>query len=233
MDAPSRNGKPWPAPVEAVLFDLDGTLLDSAPDLHAALVEQCVEEGAKPPPYTAVREVVSRGARAVLRCAFSDRGEAGINALVPRYLSLYQSLMSQNTRPFDGIEALLQALGEQRLPWGIVTNKAGYLTEELLVRIGWVDRAGTLVSGDTLAVAKPDPAPVLLACERLGVNAAQCLFVGDDQRDVQAGNAAGCYTVAAGWGYLNNDDPQVWQADCVLDHPAKLADRLRPARASA
>lgn len=212
----------WPEAVQGVLFDLDGTLLDSAPDLYAALEQQCAEEGIAPPPYAPVREVVSRGARAVLRCAFADRGEPAIEALVPRYLELYQQVMAQTTRPFEGVEALLDAIEAQGLRWGIVTNKAGFLTEELLARIGWLERAHAVVSGDTLPVKKPDPAPVLLACERAGIDPAQCLFVGDDRRDVLAGAAAGLYTVAVGWGYLDGDDPQTWNADAVLDTPAQL-----------
>ncbi|MDE2308301.1 MAG: phosphoglycolate phosphatase [Xanthomonadaceae bacterium] len=215
-----------PADIHGVLFDLDGTLLDSAPDLYAALQTQCGEEGVAPPPYAPVREVVSRGARAVLRCAFADRGEAALDALLPRYLALYQQVMAQATRPFDGIDALLDAIEAQGLRWGIVTNKAGFLTDELLRRIGWSRRAHAVVSGDTLPVKKPDPAPVLLACQRAGLDPARCLFVGDDRRDVLAGAAAGLYTVAVTWGYLDGGDPHAWNADAVLDAPAQLMAML-------
>jgi len=219
--------KSLPQNIEGVLFDLDGTLLDSAPDLYAALVAQCVEEGVVPPPYPPVREVVSRGARAVLRCAFAERGEAALEALTPRYLQLYQDVMAQQTRAFDGIEDLLVRIEAHRLRWGIVTNKAAFLTDELVSRIGWADRASAVVSGDTLPVKKPDPAPVLLACARAGVEPAHCLFVGDDRRDIQAGATAGLYTVAASWGYLDGGDPHTWGADAVLDHPAELAALLQ------
>jgi N-acetyl-D-muramate 6-phosphate phosphatase len=219
--------KPLPENIQGVLFDLDGTLLDSAPDLYAALLAQCAEQGAPPPPYAPVREVVSRGARAVLRCAFADRGEAALEALVPRYLQLYQDVMAQQTRAFDGVDELLARIEAHGLRWGIVTNKAAFLTDELVARIGWAQRASAVVSGDTLAVKKPDPAPVLLACERAGVTPAQSLFVGDDRRDVQAGAAAGLYTVAVSWGYLDGGDPQTWGADKVLDHPAELAELLQ------
>jgi phosphoglycolate phosphatase len=219
--------KSLPATIEGVLFDLDGTLLDSAPDLYAALVAQCAEEGVAPPPYAPVREVVSRGARAVLRCAFADRGEPALEALVSRYLQLYQDVMAQQTRAFDGVDDLLARIEAHGLRWGIVTNKAAFLTDELLHRIGWASRAGAVVCGDTLPVKKPDPAPVLLACERAGVTPAQCLFVGDDRRDIQAGAAAGLYTVAVSWGYLDGGDPHAWGADRVLDHPAELAELLQ------
>ena len=219
--------KPLPENIQGVLFDLDGTLLDSAPDLYAALLAQCAEQGVPPPPYAPVREVVSRGARAVLRCAFADRGEAALEALVPRYLQLYQDVMAQQTRAFDGVDELLARIEAHGLRWGIVTNKAAFLTDELVARIGWAQRASAVVSGDTLAVKKPDPAPVLLACERAGVAPAQSLFVGDDRRDVQAGAAAGLYTVAVSWGYLDGGDPHAWGADKVLDHPAELAELLQ------
>lgn len=219
--------KRLPQTVAGVLFDLDGTLLDSAPDLYAALQAQCVEEGIEPPPYAPVRQVVSRGARAVLRCAFAARGDAAVEALVPRYLELYQQVMARQTSAFDGVDDLLARLESRGLRWGIVTNKAAFLTDELVGRIGWAERASAVVSGDTLAVKKPDPAPVLLACARAGVAPAASLFVGDDHRDIQAGAAAGLFTVAVTWGYLDGGDPHAWGADAVVDHPAELAALLQ------
>lgn len=215
--------KALPDRIEGVLFDLDGTLLDSAPDLYATLVRQCAEEGVEAPAYATVRAVVSRGSRAILRSAFGDRGEAAIEALVPRYLSLYEQGMAEDTHAFDGIEALLAQLEQQGIRWGVVTNKPGFLTDPLLARIGWTSRAAAVVSGDTLPVKKPDPAPVFLACERAGIDPAHSLFVGDDRRDVLAGAAAGLYTVAVRWGYLDGGDPDDWQADAVIDHPDQLA----------
>lgn len=219
--------KRLPDAVTGVLFDLDGTLLDSAPDLYAALRAQCMEEGTPPPPYAPVRQVVSRGARAVLRCAFGARGEPAVEALLPRYLQLYQQMMAGQTSAFDGVDDLLARLEAGGLRWGIVTNKAAFLTDELIRRVGWAARAGAVVSGDTLPVKKPDPAPVLLACDRAGLAPAHCLFVGDDQRDIQAGAAAGLFTVAVTWGYLDGGDPHAWGADAVLDHPAELAAMLQ------
>lgn len=216
-----------PKNIQGVLFDLDGTLLDSAPDLYAALIAQCAEESVSPPPYAPVREVVSRGARAVLRCAFAERGEPALDGLMPRYLELYQRVMAQQTSAFDGVDDLLARIEAHGLRWGIVTNKAEFLTDELISRIGWASRASAVVSGDTLPVKKPDPAPVLLACERAGVEPAHCLFVGDDRRDIQAGAAAGLYTVAVSWGYLDGGDPHTWGADMVLAHPAELAELLQ------
>ena len=176
--------KSRPSLIEGVLFDLDGTLLDSAPDLYAALVRQCAEEDVAAPDYAIVREVVSRGSRAILRCAFADRGEPAIEALVPRYLALYEALLAQDTHAFDGVEALLAQLDARGIRWGVVTNKPGFLTDALLARLGWDARAAAVVSGDTLPVKKPDPAPVRLACERAGIDPAHSVFVGDDRRDV-------------------------------------------------
>ncbi|MEO8777702.1 MAG: phosphoglycolate phosphatase [Rhodanobacter sp.] len=219
--------KRLPSNVAGVLFDLDGTLLDSAPDVYAALLAQCAEEGVEQPPFASVRQVVSRGARAVLRCAFARRGEAGLERLLPRFLQLYQRVVVGQTRAFDGIDELLVRLEASGLRWGIVTNKAAVLTDELVGRIGWAQRASAVVCGDTLPVKKPDPAPVLLACERANITPAHGLFVGDDQRDIQAGAAAGLFTVAVTWGYLNGGDPHAWGADAVLNHPAELATLLQ------
>lgn len=224
--------KRLPTPLDGVLFDLDGTLLDSAPDLYAALVRQCLEEGVPAPPYATVREVVSRGSRAILRCAFAARGEAAMEALVPRYLALYEERLAEATGAFAGVEALLAMLERRGVRWGVVTNKPGFLTAPLLARIGWSGRAAAVVSGDTLTVKKPDPAPVLLACRQAGIDPARSVFVGDDQRDVQAGAAAGLYTVAVRWGYLDGGDPAAWRADAVVDHPDQLTRLLATERAA-
>ncbi|MDR3448094.1 MULTISPECIES: phosphoglycolate phosphatase [unclassified Dyella] len=218
--------KSFPVNIQGVLFDLDGTLLDSAPDLYAALKAQCDEMQAAAPPYAMVRDVVSRGSRAILRCAFPDLDDEALLLLIPRYLELYHAMMAEHTRPFDGVDELLSSLEAQGIAWGIVTNKPGFLTDELLVRIGWAPRAAAVVSGDTLPVKKPDPAPVLLACERAGLDPSRCLFVGDDRRDVMAGAGAGTYTVAVRWGYLDGGDPYQWNADLVVDHPSDLTRRL-------
>lgn len=217
--------KPLPVGVQAVLFDLDGTLLDSATDLYAALQIYCGETGTAVPPFEMVREVVSRGGRAILRCAFAE-DDAALLGRMPRYLDIYAEIMARHTRPFDGIEPLLAAIEAGGLAWGIVTNKPAFLTEELIKRIDWDLRASAVVCGDTLPVKKPDPAPVQLACEHAKVDPSRCMFVGDDARDVQAGRAAGLYTVAVRWGYLDGGDPDHWGADAVIDHPRQLAAML-------
>jgi phosphoglycolate phosphatase len=221
-----------PQPLAGVLFDLDGTLLDSAPGLYAALQAQCDEMGVPAPPYAPVREVVSRGSRAVLRTAFPQADEAAIAALAPRYLEIYATLMNTRSRPFDGVEAMLATLESAHVPWAVVTNKPAFLTDPLLAHLGMDTRAAAVVSGDTLPLRKPDPAPVLHACALAGVDPDACIFVGDDQRDVQAGHAAGLYTVAAAWGYLDGGDPHAWGADRVAASVDELL-RLLPVRMAA
>lgn len=217
--------RPLPADVHAVLFDLDGTLLDSAADLYAALQAYCAETSAVAPAYPVVREVVSRGSRAILRSAFDETDDA-LAARIPRYLDIYQAMLATHTKPFDGIAALLGAIEARGWRWGIVTNKPGFLTEELIQRMDWDLRASAVVCGDSLPVKKPDPAPVLLACARAGIEPTRTLFVGDDARDVEAGRAAGLFTVAVRWGYLDGGDPATWGADAVIDHPRQLASLL-------
>lgn len=224
---------PLPQLIDGVLFDLDGTLLDSAVDLHAALVALCAEEGEPSPAFAPVREVVSRGSRAILEQGFPQRDADQRLALVPRYLEIYQRDIARHTHPFGGVDELLGLIEARGMKWGVVTNKPGFLTEQLMQFLGWDARAAAVVSGDTLPVKKPDPAPVLLACEQAGLDPSRCLFVGDDRRDVLAGAAAGLYTVAASWGYLDGGNPHDWQADAVIDRPEQLTHLLRREQATA
>ena len=215
--------KALPNPLAGMFFDLDGTLADSAPDLHDALVALCAERGTAAPGYAAVRAVTSRGARAVLATAFAAQGQEAIDALLPRYLELYAATGTRRTHPFPGIEELLNKLESRGIKWGVITNKAGFLTMPLLQRLGYASRVAAVVSGDTLPVRKPHPDPVLHACAQAGVEPAHCVFVGDDPRDVQAGSAAGVHTVVAGWGYVEGADPREWGADAIADSAAQIA----------
>ena len=215
-----------PPKLAGVFFDLDGTLLDSARDLYAALVDECDAAGVPSPPFAAVREVVSRGSRAILRVGFPHDDDDTIEARAPVYLARYRADIARHTVPFDGIEAMLATREARGIVWGIVTNKPGFLTAELLPHLGYHTRAASVVSGDTLPVKKPDPAPVLLACDLAGVNPAACVFVGDDRRDIQAGQAAGMPAIAVAWGYLDGEHPDQWQADAVVDTPAALLEAL-------
>lgn len=214
-----------PQPLAGVFFDLDGTLVDSARDMHAALAVLCAELRLAAPPFTGVREVVSRGARAVVRCAVGA-DEAAIDAALPRFLELYVQTDMARTQPFDGIDALLTQLESRDVAWGVVSNKAADLVAMLLGKFGYDRRAAAVVGGDTLAQRKPDPAPVLHACKLAQVDPAHSVYVGDDPRDIQAGHAAGLFTVAAAWGYLDGVDPRTWHPDAIADDAGQLGTLL-------
>ncbi|MGB0135044.1 HAD family hydrolase [Dokdonella sp.] len=218
----SRSASP-----QAVLFDLDGTLADSAPDLVAALATLCGELGRAEPDPVRVSRVVSAGGRAILRCGLPDLDEAGIEELLPRYLALYSARGNVSTRLYPGIAEVLFDLDARGIAWGIVTNKAGWLAAPMLDQLDLALRCGALVSGDTLSERKPHPAPVLHACALMKVDPERTLFVGDDLRDIEAGRAAGTRTVAAAWGYLNGGDPHAWGADRVAESVAALPASLR------
>ncbi|HJP98481.1 MAG TPA: phosphoglycolate phosphatase [Rhodanobacteraceae bacterium] len=217
--------KPLPQPLAGVFFDLDGTLVDSARDMYNALTALCAERATTPPEFAVVRETVSRGARAVLACAFGSDA-AAIDEVLPRFIDLYVATGMRHTHLFPGVAELLDKLEARAIRWGIVSNKAGHLVGLVLAALGCDKRVAAVVGGDTLAQRKPDPAPVRHACELAGVMPAQCLFVGDDPRDIQAGREAGLYTVAAAWGYLGGADPLEWQPDAVAVDADELSGWL-------
>jgi phosphoglycolate phosphatase len=201
----------------AVLFDLDGTLAHTAPDLIAAVNRILTEESRPPLPDLALRPLVSKGGRALLARAFDDLAEEAREPLLPRFLAAYADALAVHTRPFDGIEALLEAIEARGWPWGIVTNKPEGLAIGVVEGLGWSTRSKALVGGDTLPVRKPAPEPLWLAASQLGVPPDACLYVGDDARDVEAAKAAGMPSVAALWGYREaHEDPRNWGAtvDC-------------------
>jgi N-acetyl-D-muramate 6-phosphate phosphatase len=214
------------SPPRAVLFDLDGTLIDSAPDLVAAVEALCRELGAPAPDAARVREVVSAGGRAMLRRGLPGADETMIDQWLPRFLDIYSANMVQHTRLYDGVAEMLEGFEARGIAWGVVTNKPGWLTRPLLEQMGLHVRCAAIVTGDCLPVRKPDPAPVLRACELAGVEAFATAFVGDDKRDIEAGRAAGTSTVAAAWGYLDGGDPNAWHADFVVAAPSDLPRTL-------
>ncbi len=213
-------------PPHAVFFDLDGTLVDSAPDLIAAVRALCVELGAPEPDDEAVRKVVSAGGRAMLRRGLPGADDPMIDQWLPRFLDLYAIKMVVHTRLYDGMADVLDLLQSRGIAWGIVTNKPGWLARPMLAQMTFHQGCAALVTGDCLPVRKPDPAPLLLACELTGIDPVRCVFVGDDLRDVQAGRAAGAHTIAAAWGYLDGGDPHAWGADMVVDTPHGLPAAL-------
>lgn len=217
-----------PRLAQAVLFDLDGTLADSAPDLVAALAALCNEIGHAAPDPQVVSRVVSAGGRAILRSGLPGFDEPRIEELLPRYLDLYAQRGNAATALYAGIEPVLAGLEARGIAWGVVTNKVGWLAAPLLDHLGLATRCAALVAGDTLARRKPDPDPVLHACALLKVDPARTLFVGDDLRDIEAGRAAGTATVAAAWGYLNGGDPHAWGADQVAASVPALHAWLLP-----
>lgn len=214
-----------PRPLAGVFFDLDGTLVDSARDMHDALAALCREHGLETPSFEIVRETVSRGARAVLRCAVGN-DETAVDAALPRFLELYVATGMANTHAFAGIDGLLDKLESRGVRWGVVSNKAAALVALVMVKLGYDGRAAAVVGGDTLPQRKPDPAPVLHACAMANIAPAQCVYVGDDPRDILAGRAAGLYTVAAAWGYLDGADPRAWQPEAISATPGQLASLL-------
>ncbi|MFU8896510.1 MAG: phosphoglycolate phosphatase [Gammaproteobacteria bacterium] len=213
----------------AVLFDLDGTLADTGPDLAAALNTMLSSDGHAPLPYETIRPWVSWGALRLIRLGYGEQLDAGRTAeLRRRFLACYEVCVCRESRLFPGIDESLEALELAGVPWGIVTNKPGWLTEPLLAGLGLHERAGTVISGDTLPFAKPHPMPLLHAARELGVAAERCVYVGDNVRDVEAGRAAGMYTVAAAWGYIPpDDDPAEWLADHLMLAPDGLAPLAR------
>ena len=216
------------AGLRAVLFDLDGTLIDSAPDLAGASNDMRLARGLPALPYERLRPMVGSGARGMVGAAFGvGPEEAGFQALREEFLSRYELRMTQDTRVFANMLPVLKALEARACLWGIVTNKAMRFTEPLVRALGLQGRAAVVIAGDTTAHAKPHPAPLFEAARRLGVKPGQCAYVGDDLRDVLAGRAAGMTTVAVRWGYLGVGDPiEAWGADHVADSPDDVLKKL-------
>jgi N-acetyl-D-muramate 6-phosphate phosphatase len=212
------------ARIDAVLFDLDGTLIDSAPDLAGAGNQLRLARGLPALPVEHFRPMVGSGARGMVRLAL-DVGpqDETFAALRDEFLQHYEDRMTQETRIFADVDPVLRHFSAQALPWAIVTNKATRFSEPLVRALGLHDRSSTLVCGDTTPHSKPHPAPLLEAARRIGVAPERCAYVGDDLRDVQAGRAAGMLTVAVAWGYLGQGEPiHAWGAHHVIDAPHQL-----------
>ena len=219
------------ADAKAVLFDLDGTLIDSAPDLGAAADAMRVERGMPSLPAALYRPMAGAGARGMLQIAFNVTPEdPQFDTLREEFFRNYEQRMTQNTYAFEGVAELLQSIVSLGLPWGVVTNKSKRFTNPLTAAMPLFATAGTMVSGDTTAHAKPHPAPLLEAARQLGIAPEACVYVGDDERDIVAGKAAGMRTVAATYGYLGKQtDVAAWNADQTINSPLALLQLLAKA----
>ncbi len=212
--------------VSAVLLDLDGTLVDTAPDMGGALNNLLREENLEPLPLDEIRPYVSQGGLVLTRLGFGGRvPEAQIEPLRLRFLDHYRRIIADDSALFDGFDSILDALERRGTPWGIVTNKPEWLTQPLLEALGLASRATVVIGGDTLARRKPDPLPLVVAAERIGVDCANCVYVGDDERDIVAGRAADMKTLVAAWGYIEPGvEVEAWRADGIVASPAGLLD---------
>ncbi len=212
----------------AILFDLDGTLLDTSHDIYSAASKVFAEEKLPPIDYATFRSHISFGAKRILKAVLMlDINEAEhsayIDHLMPKFLAYYAATEFKNSLAFPGIEELLCSLEDSKITWGIVTNKAQALTEPLLKKIGYLERSACVVCGDTTSQSKPHPEPLLYACNLINVNPTSCIYIGDAATDVQAGKAAGMRTIAAGFGFIPNDiNPASWQADALVNSPAEI-----------
>lgn len=210
--------------LQAILFDMDGTLLDTAPDFIAVAQAMRVARDLDRVPDQRVRDVVSGGARAMVLSAFDvDPMSEEFEALRLEFLDRYQDHCAVESRLYDGMTELLAEIEQAGLIWGVVTNKPLRFAEPIMQQLGLSSRSAVLVCPDHVSKSKPDPEPMILACSQLGLDPATVLFVGDDLRDIESGRAAGSRTAAVRYGYIHpDDDPNTWGADLVVDHPLEL-----------
>lgn len=211
--------------VEAVLFDLDGTLIDSAPDLGAAANQMRTDRNMSSLPLSDYRCLVGAGARGMIAVAFGVTPDSvNFEVLKAEFFANYEARLTLSSVAFPGVSELVFRLQQAGFSWGVVTNKAQRFTVPLTQAISLFARAGSIVSGDTTAYAKPHPAPLLLAASHLGFSPEKCVYVGDDERDIVAGKAAGMRTVTAAYGYLGAGvDHRTWNADAIIHSPLELA----------
>ena len=214
--------------LRAVLFDMDGTLLDSAPDFIAICQAMRAARDLPPIADKLIRDQVSGGARAMVAANFAMNPDAAeFEALRLEFLERYQQHCAVLTRPFEGMDELLRDIEQAKLIWGVATNKPLRYAEPIMQQLGLAERSAVLVCPDHVSRSKPDPEMILLACAKIGVEPAATLFVGDDERDIEAGRAAGCKTAAVSYGYIHpQDNPRNWGADAVVDHPLQLRTLL-------
>ncbi|GAB1258056.1 HAD-IA family hydrolase [Aurantivibrio plasticivorans] len=210
--------------LKAVVFDLDGTLIDTAPDFVTTVNTLLAEEDAPLLSEEAIRRVVSNGARALVRRAFDiDLEHPDFDRLLQRLLTIYSERLCVDTTPFPGIDQVLKCIDQNNLAWGIVTNKPSQYTNPIVEQLAFNPQPGSVVCPDHVSRSKPDPEPLILACQHLGCHPQDVLYVGDHLRDIECGKRAGSATVAAAYGYIDEgDDPQSWQADHTIHAAAEL-----------
>ncbi|MGI9260780.1 MAG: HAD-IA family hydrolase [Woeseiaceae bacterium] len=209
---------------EAVLFDLDGTLVDTAPDMVDALIAVQSNEGHQPISYDLARSHVSHGAIGLINVAFPDVDADTHERLRLQFLELYEQAVCVRSSVFEGLNPLLDQLDAEEIPWGVVTNKPMRMTDPLMAALGIDVRAACAISGDTIPQRKPDPAPLFLASKQTGIAPSRSVYIGDALRDIQAGRAAGMHTVAAAYGYVTaDDDPASWDAHELVSSAEELA----------
>jgi len=215
--------------LRTVLFDLDGTLADTAPDMAQALNLLLKENDYEPLPFDTIRPWVSHGGLALVRLGFGEEtGDLELENLRRRFLEIYAENLCRETRLFPGISQLLAMLSENGFNWGVVTNKPGYLTEPLVAQLTIQPPPACIVSGDTTTNRKPHPEPMLLACKQAGSDPHECLYVGDAERDIHAGKQAGMKTLVALFGYItDSEDPKTWGADGMIRAPMEVFDWLK------
>ena len=216
--------------VRCILFDLDGTLVDTAPDLANALNRTLVNHGRQPLTYDAIRPSVSLGGVAMIKLGFNlDESDPDFTPLRNEFLAIYRDNLSHHSRLFPGMEQVLAGLDEIKASWGIVTNKPGWLTNPLMEALHLDTRTACIVSGDTLEQRKPHPAQLFHACELLQRVPAETLYVGDARRDIEAGVNAGMTTLVAAYGYIDtNENPENWGADGMIDSPEEIMAWVSP-----
>lgn len=214
--------------INTVLFDLDGTLIDTAPDMAAALDVLCDEEQQQRLPFSEVRPVVSNGSVALVTLAFGDElDSATLDRLKQRYLEIYQNDLAVHSQLFDEMASLLTQLEQKNIKWGVVTNKPGWLTEPLMETLGLHQRAACIVSSDSTENRKPHPEPMFYACKLANSQPEECVYVGDARRDIEAGHNAGMKTIIAEYGYIGDwENTEDWQADHSIQSPSQLLSYL-------
>lgn len=213
---------------KGLLFDLDGTLLDTAPDFISALNIQLARHNFDPLPDSAIRTSVTNGSAGLIQAAFNiDPGHSDFETLREEFLELYFANLADQTALFAGLQLVLDECRSREIPWGVVTNKPWRYTESAMVQLGLMESAATVICPDHVQQTKPHPEPILLACSELSLAPGDCIYVGDHVRDIQAGRAAGTRNIAAAWGYIEqHENIASWQADWIVEESGQLHSLL-------